>query len=181
MILLYHKVHPEAKTVFWVTPDAFYLQMSDLRGRKVVYLDDYDPADPDQCVITFDGVYEDILKYAVPILEHFGYPFELFIVGGSIGQGNEFDEGEPYAPFASRETLQKLVAAGGRLQWHTWSHPLLLSPQPEEAYQRELHVPEDLSGAGPARLPVVRLPARPARRGLESQNGGRLPRRAGLR
>ncbi len=149
MILLYHKVHPETKTLWWISPDAFYLQMLDLRGRKVVYLDDYDPADPDQCVITFDGVYENVWKYAAPILKHFGYPFELFIVGGSVGRGNEFDEGEPYAPFADREVLRKLVEAGGRLQWHTWSHPVLLSPQPEEAYRRELEVPEDLRSLDP--------------------------------
>jgi len=149
MILLYHKVYPEAKTVFWVSPDAFYLQMLDLQNRKVVYLDDYDPSDPDQYVITFDGVYENVWKYAAPILQKFGYPFELFVVGGSMGQGNEFDEGEPEAPFADRETLMKLVQAGGRLQWHTWSHPLLTGAQPEEAYRRELEVPEDLQALDP--------------------------------
>ena len=112
MILLYHKIHPENKTEWWVTPDTFYLQMHDLKNKKVVYLDDYDASDPDQCVISFDGVYENVYKYAVPILQHFDYPFELFIVGGTIGQGNEFDTVEPYARFASTETLKKMVAAG---------------------------------------------------------------------
>jgi glycosyltransferase involved in cell wall biosynthesis len=136
--------------MWWVTPDSFYLQMLDLQSRKVVYLDDYDPSDPDQYVITFDGVYENVGKYAAPILKHFGYPFELFITGAYIGKGNEFDEGEPYAPFASRDTLQELVKAGGRLQWHTWSHPVLVGPQTDEAYLRELPVPEDLRPLDPA-------------------------------
>jgi glycosyltransferase involved in cell wall biosynthesis len=149
MILLYHKIHPEAKTIWWVTPNAFYLQMLDLQNKKVVYLDDYDGSDPDQCVITFDGVYDNLWKYAVPILQHFGYPFELFIVGGSIGQGNEFDTIEPYAPFADKETLSKMVAAGGRLQWHTWSHPVLVGDHSEGTYQRELIVPDDLRSLDP--------------------------------
>ena len=115
MILLYHKIHPETKTLWWVTPNAFYQQMLDLKSKKVVYLDEYDASDPDQCVITFDGVYDNLWKYAVPILQHFGYPFELFIVGSLIGQGNEFDTVEPYAAFADKATLVKMVAAGGRL------------------------------------------------------------------
>ena len=149
MILLYHKIYPEAKTEWWVTPDAFYLQMLDLQNKKVVYLDDYNASDPDQCVITFDGVYENLWKYAIPILQHFGYPFELFIVGSMIGQGNEFDTVEPYAQFASRETLQKMVATGGRLQWHTWSHPVLVGQHTEEEYQRELIVPDEIRALDP--------------------------------
>ena len=149
MILLYHKIYPEAKTEWWVTPNAFYLQMHDLQNKKVVYLDEYDASDPDQCVITFDGVYDNLWKYAVPILQHFGYPFELFIVGNSIGQGNEFDTVEPLAKFADQETLRKMVAAGGRLQWHTSSHPVLVGDHSEEEYQRELVVPEDLRALDP--------------------------------
>lgn len=149
MILLYHKIHPETKTLWWVTPNAFYQQMLDLKSKKVVYLDEYDASDPDQCVITFDGVYDNLWKYAVPILQHFGYPFELFIVGSLIGQGNEFDTVEPYAAFADKDTLVKMVAAGGRLQWHTWSHPVLLGEHSEETYQRELIVPDELRSLDP--------------------------------
>jgi len=76
MILCYHKVHPIEKSIWWLSADAFYKQMSALRSRKVVYLDDYDPSDPDQVVVTFDGVYDNVLQYAVPILAHLGDPFE---------------------------------------------------------------------------------------------------------
>ncbi len=150
MILLYHKVFPEARTTWWVTPDAFYLQMLDIQNKKVVHLHDYDPSNPDHCVITFDGVYENVWKYAVPILRHFGYPFELFIVGDSVGRGNEFDTAEPFAKFADRDTLRKMIAAGGCLQWHTRSHASLLAPQSPEAYRHELTVPQDLRRLCPA-------------------------------
>lgn len=144
MILTYHKVHPENKTIWWVTPDSFYRQMADLRSKKVVYLDDYDPADLAQAVITFDGVYKNVWTYAVPILQHFGYPFELFIIGQTIGKDNSFDTVEPHAEFADIETLQKMVKAGGRLQWHSWSHARLAGTTDLAVYQKELAVPEEL-------------------------------------
>ncbi len=149
MILMYHKIHPEVKSMWWVSPDSFYLQMLDLQNKKVVYLDEYDPLDPSHCVITFDGIYENVWKFGVPILKHFEYPFELFIVGDLIGKGNEFDTGEPPAQFAGLETLHKIVAAGGRIQWHTWSHSVLTGAQLPEAYQREFSVPEQLKAICP--------------------------------
>lgn len=144
MILTYHKVFPEVKTIWWVTPDSFYRQMSDLRSKKVVYLDDYDPTDKNQVVITFDGVYKDIWKYAVPILQYFGYPFELFIIGQTIGKDNAFDTVEPLTEFADVETLRKMVAAGGRLQWHSWSHARLTGVTEPSVFEKELTAPEEL-------------------------------------
>jgi peptidoglycan/xylan/chitin deacetylase (PgdA/CDA1 family) len=144
MILTYHKIHPETKTVWWVSPDAFYLQMLDLKSKMVVNLDEYDPSDPNQCVITFDGVYECVWKYAIPILKHFGYPFEVFIIGGTIGKDNSFDTVEPLAEFAGLETLKKMINAGGRLQWHSWSHARLAGTTNPEGFEKELSVPDEL-------------------------------------
>lgn len=149
MILTYHKIHPESKTIWWVTPDSFYRQMSDLRSKKVVYLDDYDPADENQVVITFDGVYKEIWKYAVPILRHFGYPFELFVIGGTIGKDNAFDTVEPLTEFADLETLKKMVTAGGRLQWHSWSHARLAGTTDLNIFEKELTVPAELQQLDP--------------------------------
>ncbi len=122
MILLYHKIDSGNKTQWWVSADTFYRQMAQLKHKKVVYLDDYDPNNSEHVVITFDGVYENLLKYAAPILKKFGYPFELFITGDTIGKGNEFDTVEPPCDFASKDTLRKLIDIGGRLQWHTKTH-----------------------------------------------------------
>ena len=144
MILTYHKIHPETKTVWWVSPDAFYLQMLDLKSKKVVNLDEYDSSDPNHCVITFDGVYECVWKYAVPILKHFGYPFEMFIIGGTIGKDNSFDTVEPMAEFADLETLKKMIKAGGRLQWHSWSHARLAGTTAPADFEKELSVPDEL-------------------------------------
>ena len=144
MILTYHKIHPENKTIWWVTPDSFYRQIADLRSKKVVYLDDYDPSNENQAVITFDGVYKEIWKYAIPILQHFGYPFELFVIGQTIGRDNSFDRIEPFAEFTDLETLQKMVRAGGRLQWHSWSHARLAGTTDPAVYEKELSIPDEL-------------------------------------
>lgn len=122
MILLYHKIDTENKTEWWVSADTFYRQLVQLSGKKVVYLDQYDPNNPDHVVITFDGVYKNILRYAAPLLQQFGYPFELFVTGDTIGKDNEFDSVEPPCPFADTNDLKQLVAMGGRLQWHTKTH-----------------------------------------------------------
>jgi len=40
--------------------------------------------------------------------------------------------------------LERMVKAGGRLQWHTWSHDVLRGSQPQQTYERELTVPDRL-------------------------------------
>lgn len=141
MILLYHKVHPVSSTIWWVDCDNFYRQMTELADKKIVYLDEYDQADPDQVVITFDGVYQNVVEYALPILSHFGYPFELFVTGDYVGKGNEFDAVEPLAPFADQDGLRRLVSAGGRLQWHTASHMDLQFITNQATISAELDLP----------------------------------------
>ena len=144
MILMYHKIHPDNPTMWWVTVNNFYRQMAEIKSRKVVYLQDYNVNDPNQVVITFDGVYKNILEYALPILKHFKYPFELFLTSNYIGLDNEFDAVEPNAPFANTQELLVLVKGGGRLQWHTQSHPNLKNIKDIALIDKELTVPQEL-------------------------------------
>ncbi len=149
MILMYHKVHPETPTKWWVSVDAFWRQMEELRRYKIVSLDEYNPDDPKHACITFDGVYENVYQFALPILRKFGYPFELFITSAVIGRSNEFDQAEePPARFATREQLAKCVRAGGRLQWHTVTHPDCTTLD-AAALAYELTVPEDVRELDP--------------------------------
>ncbi|GAH14125.1 unnamed protein product, partial [marine sediment metagenome] len=144
MILMYHKVHPDAPTKWWVTPDQFYRQMLELKGYDVVYLDDYDPADAGKAVITFDGIYKNVLQFAAPILSRFNYPFELFITSDQLNGDNAFDSVEPEAHFVSIEECQELILFGGRLQWHTRSHANLKDVFALDEIQRELEIPEEI-------------------------------------
>ena len=78
---MYHKVSLLNESMWWVSVDEFNRQMCELSEFDVVYLDDYNPRNPKHAVITFDGVYENIFNYALPILKKWGYPFELFVTG----------------------------------------------------------------------------------------------------
>ncbi len=144
MILMYHKIAPDSPTMWWVDVDNFYRQLCELQGYEVVYLDDYDPTNPKHAVITFDGIYQNVLTYAAPLLKKFNYPFELFLSGDYLGKGNEFDTVEPYAEFTTIDELKELVKLGGRLQWHTHSHPNLSKIEDEDTIRKELTVPAEL-------------------------------------
>ncbi len=148
MILMYHKVFLESLTEWWVDADNFYRQMCELKCKKIVYLDDYDPTNPEHVVITFDGGYKNIVEYALPILEKFNYPFEVFITSDYIGKGNEFDTTEPNADFASYDDLNKLATHGGRIQWHTKSHINLSYMVDKNKIIEELLVPDELLALG---------------------------------
>lgn len=125
MILLYHKVDAVSPSQWWVTADAFDRQMADLQSFRVVHLDDYDPEDPQCAVITFDGVYENVFRFAFPILRKWNYPFELFVIGDHIGGDNAFDSVEPPARFCTLEHLAEMSQHRGRVQWHTRTHQRL--------------------------------------------------------
>ncbi len=144
MILTYHKVFPENLTHWWVSVDDFYRQMCEISYKKVVYLDEYDPHNPKHLVITFDGVYSNVAKYAAPILKKFNYPFELFIIGERLGKGNSFDISEPFARFANAEELKRMLKMGGRLQYHSWSHPDFEKIKTKKAIEKELTIPKEL-------------------------------------
>lgn len=153
MILLYHKVYLESPTEWWVDTNDFWRQMYELQNYEVVNLADYDPNNPEHVVITFDGVYENVFQYALPVLKSFGYPFELFVVGNTIGEDNTFDQHvEPPARFADRQQLKALVAGGGRLQWHSQSHIDLTKEEALDTVRAELSVPEDIRSLDPKGL-----------------------------
>jgi glycosyltransferase involved in cell wall biosynthesis len=140
---MYHKVDIESPTIWWVSVDNFYRQMLELGSKQVVYLNDYDPHNPNHVVITFDGVYRNVLKYAAPILQELNYPFELFISSNYVGIDNSFDIEEPLTQFADLQELKMMVAMNGRLQWHTKSHPDLSFDSDRLNLLDELEIPEE--------------------------------------
>lgn len=112
MILMYHKIDIKSPTQYWVTVKDFERQMAELADKEVVSLYNYDSDNPNQVVITFDGVYENVYKYAFPILKKYGYPFHLFVTSDFIGKDNSFDITEPLTKFASMWQIQQMVVGG---------------------------------------------------------------------
>ncbi len=124
MILMYHKVDIVAPTMWWVTPADLDRQLDALRDRTFVYLDDYIAAER-HVAITFDDAYENVVRHALPVLRAHGVPFEVFVIGDRLGGWNELDLEEPNTRHMARDHLAEVVEAGGRLQWHTRTHPNL--------------------------------------------------------
>ncbi|MDR0666889.1 MAG: polysaccharide deacetylase family protein [Campylobacteraceae bacterium] len=131
MILTYHHIGGK-KGENWVSVKSFAQQMAELRDRKVVYLSEYDPNDKSHAVITFDDGAADIIN-ALPILKKHGYVFEIFIVGDWFGTNG----------YIGAQDTPKIIAADGRLQWHTKTHRKLTELDLREI-ETELSVPEDI-------------------------------------
>ena len=145
MILMYHNISEKALTKWHVSIATFERQMEYLKNYDVVYLADYDPSNPRQAVITFDDGYSNVVKYALPILERWNYPFEIFVIGNHIGKSNYFDSGlEPESQCADMDELRMAASSLARLQWHSRSHPRLAAV-PLELANIELDVPDYLT------------------------------------
>jgi peptidoglycan/xylan/chitin deacetylase (PgdA/CDA1 family) len=142
MILMYHKVDIITPTIWWVTPLDLDRHITNLKQRKFVYLQDY--RSPEQeTVITFDDAYENVYHHALPVLAAHNIPFEVFVMGNAIGGWNDFDPGEPQTRHMSMHHLEEVVRHGGRLQWHTRTHPHLPDLS-DQAIAEEMTVPLDL-------------------------------------
>ena len=101
-ILLYHKVDRRMEWGgTWNTPKQFERQMRALqeRGDRVVSLEDLvgnSPPKADhrqlpQVAITFDDGYQNIYRYAYPILKEFSYSATIFVTTGFVGKENFWD------------------------------------------------------------------------------------------
>jgi len=126
MILMYHKVDIVIPSKWWVSVERFENQISSLYKKyEFVYLDDYDISNKSQVVLTFDDAYENIYRHAFPILKERNIPFEVFVIGDVLSGWNDFDGSEMKTRFCSLTHLEKMARSGGRMQWHTRTHPQL--------------------------------------------------------
>ena len=144
MIYTFHKVSNRVESPWFVSSDYFRNFLTRISSKQVVYLDDYDPSNDSHVVISFDGVYEDVVTFALPYLVDRALPFECFVIGNFIGKTNAFDKGEPLTNFCSLDQLEQLVEGGGRIQWHTNTHQDL-SRASLASFERELQIPQELS------------------------------------
>ena len=94
-------------------------------------------------VLTFDDAYENIYRHAYPLLKKERLPFEIFVIGGLIGDWNHFDDEEPLTRFASLDQLREMADGQGRIQWHSRTHRSLPELTDSEI-EDELTIPPDL-------------------------------------
>lgn len=146
---MYHKVDIIVPTRWWVSVKHFEKQVELLKENyTLVHLDQYEPGNSTQVVMTFDDGYENIFNHAFPILKANNIPFEMFICGDLIGRWNHFDSGEPLTRFCSLSQLVQMAKHGGRMQWHTKDHTNLVNASSDQlGYQ--LEVPAHLKSVFP--------------------------------
>jgi peptidoglycan/xylan/chitin deacetylase (PgdA/CDA1 family) len=142
MILMYHKVDIITPTIWWVTPGDLDRHVTNLKHRTFVYLEDY-KSPKREVVITFDDAYENVYRHALPVLASHKVPFEVFVIGERIGGWNHFDPGEPQTRHMEMCHLEEITRHGGRVQWHTRTHPNLPDLS-DDAIEEEMTVPPDL-------------------------------------
>src|SRR3712207_3456782 len=102
---MYHSVSriTDDPNLICTSPERFHTQMlqlkrHNLRGVAVRELRRAARAGSAKRLVglTFDDGYEDFLYCAVPILERFGFSATVFVVGGMLGQENDWEH--MYAP-----------------------------------------------------------------------------------
>ena len=132
MIYTYHHIKTKVKNNITITPFRFFLDMVGLIGKKVVYLDDYNPDDSKNVVLTFDDGYKSFLKYAFPILRFFKYPFEICVCSDFVND---------HGYYLSCEDLRYLVKNGAHLQYHSKSHKDLTTLNSDDEIIAEITCP----------------------------------------
>ena len=143
MILMYHKIDIVVPTKWWVSVAAFERQINELSNYDFVFLDNYEPDNPKQCVITFDDSYENVYRHAFPILRKRCLPFEIFINASYLADWNNFNKSEPLTRFCSVDQLEIMAANGARIQWHSNYHQILTDLSIDGVIS-ELEIPADL-------------------------------------
>ncbi len=89
--------------------------------------------------LTFDGVYKNVWENR-DILK--GKKFILFVTGAYMGKGNSYDKGKmPYEKLCDWNEIMDLVKMGGKLGWHTWTHPNLTRVRDKERLRKEIMPP----------------------------------------
>jgi len=144
-ILTYHQVSlrlnrgavrhaPLAVEKYILSPQAFSSQMSWLAGRGYTPIsleallacrrgEDVLPNKP--VMITFDDGYQDLIRYAVPILQKHAFPAIFYLVAGLVGQTNAWMEGPGEIPLMDWDEARQLIDSGFQIGSHSMHHPKL--------------------------------------------------------
>ncbi len=157
-ILAYHKVSPESEFgLTTIRPENFRAQIEYLHSNGFTALtfrdllkDNFNMPDK-PVILTFDDGYESIDRYALPVLEQYGFRAVIFVVTGFIGKRNTWEayRVQQRHRHLSAPQLKRMHQAGHEIGSHTVTHPYL-STLPAAAAASEImtsrQMLEDLLG-----------------------------------
>ena len=128
-ILMYHYIEPwsaNAGTIrknLTVRPEAFAAQIRYLHDHGYETVSLYDllyaltlgwPLPPKAVVVTFDDGYRDLMQYAVPVMQPYGYTGTVFVITELMDKGLD-----PYLTWPQAESL---YTQGWKIEPHTKTH-----------------------------------------------------------
>lgn len=165
-ILMYHDVAPTSESGLqpWryrLTPNAFACQLEYMRnaGFRCATLAEWTAAMhyrrrlPERSVIlTFDDAYRSFVKYALPLLQQYGFSAIIFVPCAYVGGENVWDLGvTQQVPLLNWDEIRALAAQGIEFGAHSMTHPpmtglstadvLREAGESREMLQRELGKP----------------------------------------
>ncbi|MBN1984012.1 MAG: polysaccharide deacetylase family protein [Chitinivibrionales bacterium] len=129
-ILMYHKISakPVADTLS-ISGAMFERHLRHMAARRYSsvtfsqlheHLQKGTPLPKKSVIITFDDGYEDNYSVAFPILKRYGFKAAVALVGGSIGQTNQWDCGT--IPLLRQDQIQEMAASGIEFCLHSYRH-----------------------------------------------------------
>ena len=156
-ILLYHHIgsptpHTERERLT-ICPSTFekHLRWLKNRGYRSITAAQWlawyhkDGAIPEKPIlITFDDGYADISKYALPLLEKYGFVASIFIITSYSKNRTRWED----SPVMTMEEIQSWASRGMEIGSHSRTHPNLVRAGPSIVYTEIEGSREDLVEAG---------------------------------
>jgi peptidoglycan/xylan/chitin deacetylase (PgdA/CDA1 family) len=136
LVLMYHSVAPNAEDPYQVTigPHRFEQQMRWLhrRGLRGVSMSALLAARRRRCDeglvgLTFDDGYADFLRYALPVLQRYGFSATTFVIAGRLGGVNSWDALGPRKPLMTAREVREVRSAGVEIGSHGLRHVSLIA------------------------------------------------------
>ncbi len=148
-VLMYHRVIPGrrrgAVNIWAVTQSQLYMHLELLQkwGYTCISFEDHSlamsgrlelPKKP--VMLTFDDGYEEIYRYALPVLKEFGVRATLFVLGSRSMTKNSWDTpaNSGGAPLLNRDMICELHDAGFEIGSHSMTHADLTKIGRKEAW-----------------------------------------------
>jgi peptidoglycan/xylan/chitin deacetylase (PgdA/CDA1 family) len=134
VVLMYHSVAPYAEDPYQVTvsPQRFEQQMRwlDRRGLRGVSMAELLAARRHHCDaglvgLTFDDGYDDFPRYALPVLQRYGFSATAFVIAGRLGGVNVWDVRGPRKTLMTAAQVRAAMAAGIEIGSHGLRHVTL--------------------------------------------------------
>ena len=142
-ILMYHAVCPPPNNPneIFTSPKLFqaqmhYLKRRNLRGVSMRELRRAESTGNAKNLVglTFDDGYDDFLQNALPVLERFGFSATVFVVGGMLGEKNNWEfryNPRPQMKLLGVGGIREISARGIEVGSHSMTHAKLSGLGPE--------------------------------------------------